>query len=156
VTFKIITQVNPVLGCIPACARSVLEEAGIPAPTEIDLVDAMYHPGVPGSGFTKLTGAFKSLRLKHEVKIEYPSPLDVAGRVVELNRLGLPVLFPRTTPALHCFVAFGCSADEAVLHNPGDGKEEIQPWDTARATWTGDIAYIFIVPPEGALGSLAR
>lgn len=32
--FQIIKQSNPNLGCIPACARSVVEGAGVPAPTE--------------------------------------------------------------------------------------------------------------------------
>ncbi|WP_243336853.1 cysteine peptidase family C39 domain-containing protein [Anaeromyxobacter soli] len=145
--FQIIKQTDPAKGCIPACTRSVLSAAGEQAPTEEELIAVMYPPaGWSGSGFAQLSAAFKKLGMKHSVKNEHP--LDVAARVRELNRLGIPVLFPARTPnGIHCFVAAGCSENEAVLHNPGNGAKEVYPWAYATAAWTGDIAFIeFGVP----------
>jgi hypothetical protein len=144
--FQIIRQVDPLRGCIPACARSALNAAGQPMPAENDLILAMQR--ARGLGFDQLAHAFGVLGLTHKVVIETPDVTRLHSRITELNAQGIPVLFPLglSTTQAHCVVAAGCTAAQATFHDPYSGYACFGGWEFAQRVWTKDIAYINVVP----------
>ena len=138
--FKIIKQHDPLRGCIPACAISVLTHHGIPAPTEDALILRLWQEQREGSGFARLREA-----LGPHIRVDVEEPTPFGARLEQLTKNGQLVLVATKGEHAHCVIVEAIANNWVLLHDPGDGEPIVISLDSLVSKSTGDIATIHIL-----------
>lgn len=144
--FTIIKQAHKQMGCIPACAASVMQFHQIRGLwIEACILNMYLHP--QGSGFDTLKSFLERIGLPDGWRVQIVgSDIDFKAFVLQKNSAGIPLLCPINQGegnSAHCVVLAESDDNNLRIYDPAQGVADTrtESYDTFRLRWAGSFLW---------------